>query len=257
MPGPPKMRNVLITAGGSGIGRHIVEAFLAAGDAVYTCDIDADALKATAADLSGLKVGVCDIGDRAQVERMVADAAEQLGGIDVLVSNAGIAGPTAPVQDVEPEDWDRVLAVNLTGAFLVTKYTIPHLIRSGQGVIILMSSSAGRFGYPNRSSYSASKWGLIGLMKTLAMELGQHGIRANAILPGTVEGDRIERVFEGRAKVSGKSLAEVKQLSTEDRSIKQLVDPRDVAALAVYLASDAAKMISGQSFPIDGDKQRH
>ena len=249
------MRKILITAGASGIGRHIAEAFLAAGDAVYTCDIDAAALKATAADLPGLKVGVCDVGGRAQVERMVVDGAAQLGGIDVLVNNAGIAGPTAPVQDVDPGDWDRALAVNLTGTFLVTKYAIPHLIRSGQGVIIIMSSSAGRFGYPNRSPYAASKWGLIGFMKTLAMELGEHGIRANAILPGTVEGDRIERVFTARAKVSGKSLEEVKEQSMTDRSIKRLVDPKHVAALAFYLASDAAKMISGQSFPIDGDKQ--
>jgi len=251
------MRKVVITAGASGIGRHIAAAFLANGDAVYACDIDSNALNAAAVELPGLVTGVCDLGHRGQIEAMVTDAAEQLGGIDVLVNNAGIAGPTAPAQDVAPDDWDRVLAVNLTGAFLVTKYSIPHLIRSGRGVIIIMSSSAGRFGYPNRSPYSASKWGLIGLTKTLAMELGEHGIRANAILPGPVQGDRIERVFEGRAKVSGKSMAEVKQLSMEDRSIKRLVDPRDVAALAVYLASDAAKMISGQSFPIDGDKQRH
>ena len=257
MPGPNSMRKVLITAGASGIGRHIAEAFLTNGNAVYVCDIDADALKTTAVQLSGLKTGVCNVADRAQVEAMVADAADQLGGIDVLVNNAGIAGPTAPVHHLEPDDWERVLDVNLTGTFLVTKYAIPHLIRSGQGVIIIMSSSAGRFGYPNRSPYAAAKWGLIGLMKTLAMELGQYNIRVNAILPGTVEGDRIERVFEARARISGKSLEEVKELSLADRSIKQQVDPRDIAALAVYLASDAAKMISGQSFPIDGDKQRH
>ena len=251
-----EMRKVLITAGASGIGRHIAEAFLAAGDAVYTCDIDAQALKATAADLEGLRVGMCDIGDRGQIEAMVADAAEQLGGIDVLVNNAGIAGPTAPVQDVEPDDWDRVLQVDLTGTFLVTKFSIPHLIRSSQGSIIIMSSSAGRFGYPNRSPYAAAKWGLIGLMKTLAMELGPHNIRANAILPGSVAGDRIERIFEGRARVSGKSLEEVREISMEHRSIKRLIDPKDIAKLAVYLASDAAKMISGQSFPIDGDAQR-
>ena len=251
------MRKILITAGAAGIGRHIVEAFLGAGDAVYTCDINGQALKATAAELPNLKTGVCDIGDRAQIKAMVADAAAQLGGIDVLVNNAGIAGPTAPVQDIEPDDWEQVLRVDLTGTFLVTKYTIPHLLRSAQGVIIIMSSSAGRFGYPNRSPYSAAKWGLIGLMKTLAMELGPVGIRANAILPGTVAGDRIERVFKSRARLSGKSLEEVKQESMADRSIKQVVDPKDVAALALYLASDAARMISGQSFPIDGDKQRH
>jgi NAD(P)-dependent dehydrogenase (short-subunit alcohol dehydrogenase family) len=249
-------RKVLLTAGASGIGRHIAEAFLATGDDVYTCDIDADALKKAAAGLPGLKTSVCDIGDRAQIESMIADAARQLGGIDILVNNAGIAGPTAPVQDIAPEDWDRVLRVDLTGTFLVTRYAIPHLIRSTQGVIIIMSSSAGRFGYPNRSPYAAAKWGLIGLMKTLAMELGPHGIRANAILPGAVDGDRIQRVFEGRASASGKSLEEVKAISMVNRSIKRMVDPKDVAALAVYLASDAAKMISGQSFAIDGDAQQ-
>ena len=249
------MRRVLVTAGASGIGRHIVEAFLANGDVVYTCDIDAAALKATAADLPGLTTSLCDIGDRTQIEAMVADAAEQLGGIDVLVNNAGIAGPTAAVQDVEPDDWDRVLQVDLTGTFLVTKHAIPHLIRSGQGAIIIMSSSAGRFGYPNRSPYAAAKWGLIGLMKTLAMELGPHNIRANAILPGSVAGDRIERVFEGRARVSGKSVDEEREIAMVNRSIKRLIDPKDIAMLAVYLASDAAKMISGQCFPIDGDAQ--
>ena len=250
------MRKILITAGASGIGRHIAAAFLANGDAVYACDIDSEALYAAAADLRGLMTGVCDIGDRGQIEAMVTDAANQLGGIDVLVNNAGIEGPNAPVHEVEPGEWDRVLQVCLTGTFLVTKHAIPHLIRSGQGVIIIMSSSAGRFGYPNRSPYATAKWGLIGFMKTLAMELGPHNVRANAILPGAVEGDRIQRVFEGRARATGKSLDEVRENSLASRSIRRLVDPRDVAALAVYLASDAAKMISGQSFPIDGDMQR-
>jgi NAD(P)-dependent dehydrogenase (short-subunit alcohol dehydrogenase family) len=187
---------------------------------------------------------------------MVADAAARLGGIDVLVNNTGISGPTAPVHEVDAEEWERVLQVNLTGTFLVTKHAIPHLIRAGQGSIIIMSSSAGRFGYPNRSPYATVKWGLIGFMKTLAMELGEHNIRANAILPGAVEGDRIERVFEGRARATGKSLEDVKEIGMANRSIKRLVDPRDIAALAVYLASDAATMISGQSLPIDGDMQR-
>jgi NAD(P)-dependent dehydrogenase (short-subunit alcohol dehydrogenase family) len=241
------MRKVLVTAGASGIGKHIAAAFLAAGDAVYTCDINADALKAAAADLPGLKTGVCNIGDRAQIGEMVADAASQLGGIDVLVNNAGIGGPTAAVVDLEPDDWEQVLKVDLTGTFLVTKHAIPHLIRSGNGSIIIMSSAAGRFGYPNRSPYSTAKWGLIGFMKTLAMELGEHNIRANAILPGAVDGDRIQRVFEGRAKATGQSIDE----------IKRLVDPKDIAALAVFLASDAGKTISGQSLPIDADMQRN
>src|SRR5690606_2363336 len=130
-----------VTAGASGIGKHIASAFLAAGDAVYTCDINPDALKAAREELPGLKTGVCDVGDRSQIKDMVADAAAQLGGIDVLVNNAGIGGPTASVEEVDPDDWELVLKVDLTGTFLVTKHAIPHLIRSGNGSIIIMSSA--------------------------------------------------------------------------------------------------------------------
>ena len=119
-----------------------------------------------------------------------------------------------------------------------------------------MSSAAGRFSYPNRIAYASTKWGLIGFTKTLAMELGRYGIRANAILPGTVDGERIQRVFEGRAKVSGRSVDEVREESMRNQSIRSLVDPRDIAALAVFLASDAGKSISGQALGIDNDIQR-
>ena len=250
-------RKVLVTAGASGIGKQIAAAFIGSGADVYTCDINAEALKSAAAELKGLKTGICNVGDRAQIERMVADAAKELGGIDVLVNNAGISGPTAPVQEVDPDQWEQVLKVDLTGTFIVTKNAIPHLIRSGNGVIINMSSAAGRFGYPDRSPYSTVKWGLIGFTKTLSMELGEYNIRANAILPGAVDGERIQRVFEGRAKATGKSLEEIKAIAMENQSIKRLVDPDDIAALAVFLASDAAKSISGQTLPIDADMQRN
>lgn len=137
-------------------------------------------LSAAAAELKGLETGVCNIGDRSEIERMVADAADRLGGVDVLVNNAGISDPTAPIRDVDPDQWEHALQVDLTGTFNVTRNAIPHLIASGKGVIILMSSAAGRFGYLNRSPYSTTKWGPIGFMKTLAMELGEYDIRANA-----------------------------------------------------------------------------
>jgi NAD(P)-dependent dehydrogenase (short-subunit alcohol dehydrogenase family) len=245
-------RKVLVTAGASGIGKHIAAAFLAAGDDVYACDINSDALKTASTELSGLKTGVCDVTDRVQSKKMVLEAANKLGGIDVLVNNAGTSGPTAPVQDLEPDQWEQVLQVNLNGTFLATKYAIPYLIRSGRGVIIIMSSAAGRFGYPNRSAYSTAKWGLIGFMKTLSIELGAHDVRVNAILPGAVQGDRIQRVFEGRAKATGKSPEEVSALAMAKQSLKRLVDPDEIAALAVFLASDAAKSISGQALGIDG-----
>jgi NAD(P)-dependent dehydrogenase (short-subunit alcohol dehydrogenase family) len=207
--------------------------------------------------LKGLKIGICNVGDRTQIEKMVADAADKLGGIDVLVNNAGISGPTVPVKDVDPDQWEEVLKVDLTGTFNVTKNAIPHLIRSGKGVIIIMSSAAGRFGYPNRSPYATAKWGLIGFMKTLSMELGEHNIRANAILPGAVEGERIERVFAGRTQATGKSVDQIKAIAMKNQSLKYLVDPVDIAALAVFLASDAAKAISGQALSIDADMQRN
>jgi NAD(P)-dependent dehydrogenase (short-subunit alcohol dehydrogenase family) len=188
---------------------------------------------------------------------MMADAVSQLGGIDILVNNAGISGPTAPVQDLNPDKWEAVLKVDLTGTFLITKAAIPHLIASGHGVIIIMSSAAGRFGYPNRSPYSTVKWGLIGFMKTLSMEFGIHNVRANAILPGAVDGERIQKVFQGRAEATGATLDAVKAEAMANQSLKCLVDPKDIAALAVFLASDAAKSISGQIMPIDGDMQRN
>jgi NAD(P)-dependent dehydrogenase (short-subunit alcohol dehydrogenase family) len=182
--------------------------------------------------------------------------ARALGGLDVLVNNAGIAGPTAPVEEMDPDEWDKVMEVDLTGTFNVTRLSIPHLKKSAAGVIINMSSVAGRFGYANRSPYSTAKWGLIGFTKTLSIELGGFGIRANAILPGAVDGPRIQRVFEARARVSGKSIEQIKTEAMAVQSLKRLVDPKDIAALAVFLASDAAKSISGQMLSIDNDMQQ-
>jgi NAD(P)-dependent dehydrogenase (short-subunit alcohol dehydrogenase family) len=187
---------------------------------------------------------------------MVAEATAALGGLDVLVNNAGISGPTAPVEAMDPDAWDFVVRVNLTGTFNVTRLAIPYLKQSGSGVILNMSSVAGRFGYPNRSPYCATKWGLVGFTKTLSMELGGFGIRANAILPGAVQGPRLRKVFAGRASMSGQSVEEVRQEAMRTQSLKTMVDPDDVAALAVFLASDAAKSISGQIMPIDNDMQQ-
>lgn len=249
-------RRVLVTAGAAGIGREIVRAFAAAGAQVFVCDVDAQALDALALEVPGVTGVVCDVANREAVEIMVRAAVAALGGLDVLVNNAGIAGPTAPVDEMDPDDWERVVAVNLNGAFYVTRQCIPHLKHAGAGVIVNMSSIAGRLGYPNRSPYSSTKWGIVGFTKTLAMELGPFGIRANAILPGAVAGPRLERVFVGRAERAGTSLAAVREAALASQSLQTLVDPRDVAALAVFLASDAAKSISGQALPIDGDRQR-
>lgn len=249
-------QRVLITAGASGIGREMARAFAVAGAKVFACDIDAKALAAIAQEIPGLIAQPCDMASRAEIERMVPAACEALGGLDVLVNNAGIAGLTLPVERMPPDAWDKVVAVNLTAMFDVSRLAIPHLKQSKAGVIINMASIAGRFGFQNRSPYAATKWGVIGFTKTLAMELGPDGIRVNAIAPGAVEGDRIVRVFQGRAQISGKSMDEVRAEAFAAQSIKAMVDPKDIAALAVFLASDAAKSISGQVIPIDNDRQR-
>ncbi|HZL40674.1 MAG TPA: SDR family oxidoreductase [Pseudolabrys sp.] len=249
-------QRVLITAGAAGIGREFARAFAATGAKVFICDIDTKSLDALAKEIPGLIAKPCDMSKRAEIEHMVPDAVAALGGLDVLINNAGIAGMTLPVEQYPPDDWDKVVAVNLTAMFDVSRLAIPHLKKSKAACIINMASIAGRFGFQNRSPYAATKWGVIGFTKTLAMELGEWGIRANAIAPGAVEGDRIVRVFQGRAQISGKSVEEVKADAFAAQSIKAMIDPKDIAQLAVFLASNAAKSISGQVLPIDNDRQR-
>ena len=249
-------KRVLITAGAAGIGREFARAFAANGAKVFVCDINDKALADIRKEIPSVVARHCDMGLRTEIERMVPEAVAALGGLDVLINNAGIAGLTLSVEDYPPDNWDKVVAVNLTAMFDVSRLAIPHLKKSKAGCIINMSSIAGRGGFENRSPYAATKWGVIGLTKTLALELGAWGIRANAIAPGAVEGERIMRVFQGRAQISGKSMAEVKAEALAGQSIKAMVDPKDVAALAVFLASDAAKSISGQVIPIDNDRQR-
>jgi NAD(P)-dependent dehydrogenase (short-subunit alcohol dehydrogenase family) len=250
------VQRVLVTAGASGIGAEFARAFAANGAKVFVCDIDAKTLDALAKEIPGLIARPCDMASRAQIERLVPEAIAALGGLDVLINNAGIAGLTLPVDQMPPDAWDRVIAVNLTAMFDVTRLAIPHLKQSKAGVIINMASIAGRYGFANRSPYAATKWAVIGFTKTLAIELGAWGIRANAIAPGAVAGDRIERVFAGRAQIGGKTLEQVRVEAMGEQSIKAMIDPKDIAQLAVFLASDAAKSVSGQVMPIDNDRQR-
>jgi NAD(P)-dependent dehydrogenase (short-subunit alcohol dehydrogenase family) len=186
---------------------------------------------------------------------MVAASVEALGGLDVLVNNAGIAGPTAAVEDADPDQWEAVMTVDVIGTFHVTRLSIPHLRKSAAGSIVVMSSLGGRFGYPNRSAYCTAKMGLIGFAKTLSRELGQYNIRVNAIAPGAVAGDRIERVLQGRATAEHKTLQEAKAAAMSLQSLKRFVDPKGIAALILFLTSDAGKSISGQVLPIDNDAQ--
>ena len=249
-------QTVLITAGASGIGRAMALRFARQGARVFVVDIDAPALRALTQEQPGILTSVCDIGERNAVESVIPEAIEALGGLDVLINNAGIAGPTAPLADFDPGAWEQVMNVNLNGTFNVTRMAIPALRQSGNNpCIVIMSSVAGRFGYPNRSAYATSKWGLIGLTKTLSRELGEWGIRVNAILPGAVAGERIDKVLQARAAANGRPLDEEKAEAMKIQSLQRFVDPEDIAALACFLASDAGRSISGQLLPIDNDMQ--
>jgi NAD(P)-dependent dehydrogenase (short-subunit alcohol dehydrogenase family) len=247
-----KARRVVVTAGGGGIGLIIAQAFVAAGDRVHVCDVNADALERVTRDNPAITGTVCNVADRAAVERFVEEAVDALGGIDILINNAGIAGPTTSVEDLDPDEWDAVLAVNLTGPFNVTRLAIPHLKKSEAGVVIMMSSVGGRFGYANRSTYATTKRALIALAETLALELGDHGIRVNTIAPGAVSGPRMDGVLRARAAATGRDLNDVLTDALGIQAIKRFADPRDVAALAVFLAGEHATTITGQTFAIDG-----
>ncbi|MGE4335755.1 MAG: SDR family oxidoreductase [Pigmentiphaga sp.] len=249
-------QRVLITAGANGIGAAIAERFAADGAAIFVCDVDAAGLDRLAARLPGVTMQVCDLGRREAIAPMVDAAARTLGGIDVLVNNAGVGGATAPTHELDPAEWDQVMGINLDATFLVTRAAIPHLKTSPGGVIINLSSVAGRFGYPNRIAYATSKWGLIGFTKTLSMELGADGIRVNALLPGGVDGERLQRVMEGRSQLSGQSLETVREEAMSYQSLKYFVNPKHVADMAAFLASESGRSISGQALSIDNDMQR-
>jgi len=248
---------VLVTAGGSGIGLGIAEAFLREGARVHVCDIDQRAVAALAGRHPALSASLCDVADRVQVDRLFVDAVGYLGGLDCLVNNAGVAGPTGAVQDIEPEDWDRCLEVNLTGQFNCARLAIPHLVAVAGGKrncsIMNVSSLAGRFGFALRAAYAASKWGVIGFTKSLALELGPSGVRVNALLPGIVAGDRQRRVLEAKAEALGISFEEIERMAFSHTSIKEYVTANQLADLVVYTASPRARTISGQALSVCGD----
>ncbi len=244
---------VLVTAAAAGIGRSIADAFIAHGARVYVSDVDEAALSRYLAGAPAALGMLSDVADEAAVDRMFDDLAARLGGLDLLVNNAGIAGPTAAVEDIDPAEWRRTVNVNLTGHFYCTRRAVPLLKNAAEGAIINISSVAGRLGYAHRLPYAATKWAIVGMTQSLAKELGPAGIRVNAILPGVVAGPRIERVFAARAKLTGMSIAEARAESLGKVSLRRTVSPEDVANMALFLASPAGRNISGQALSVCGN----
>lgn len=244
---------VIVTAGAAGIGREIARAFREEGARVAVCDIDARAV----ADIgdTGIRARVCDVADRPALRHFIATSAEAMGGLDCLVNNAGIAGPTAGVGDVDPGDWDACLDICLTAQFIGVQAALPFLRESANASIVNLSSAAGRLGFALRTPYAAAKWGVIGFTKSLSVELGPEGIRANAILPGLVAGDRIRRVIEAKAQRQGRSFAEAEADALSLTGLRSYVTQRQIADQIVFLASARGRTISGQALSVCADTQ--
>jgi NAD(P)-dependent dehydrogenase (short-subunit alcohol dehydrogenase family) len=246
-------QRVLVTAGAAGIGLAIAARLKGLGARVFVCDVSDRALEAFAAKHPDCRQVRADVSNEADVDRMFDALGNKLGGLDALINNAGIAGPTGGVEAISPEDWRRCIDVCLTGQFLCARRAVPMLRQAGGGSIINMSSAAGRHGYAFRTAYSAAKFGVIGLTQSLAKELGPDNIRVNAILPGIVEGARMEDVIRARAEQLGVSYADMEARYLERVSLRRMVSPDDVAATVAFLLSEAGKNISGQSIGVDGN----
>ncbi|MGF3026093.1 SDR family oxidoreductase [Methylobacterium aquaticum] len=243
---------VLVTAGAGGIGLEVARAFAEEGARVHVCDVDRVALAALPAGITGSHA---DVASREDVARLFAEADGALGGLDCLVNNAGIAGPTGRVEEIAPEEWDRTLDICITGQFNCVRLAVPRLRASANPSIVNLSSAAGRFGFPLRTPYAAAKWAVIGFTKSLSRELGPDGIRVNAVLPGIVAGDRQRRVLEAKAQQRGISVPEIEQAAFAAASIKDYVTARQIADQILFLASERGKTISGQALAVDGDLQ--
>jgi len=247
-----KDRRVLITAGANGIGLELTRAFSHAGCRVLICDINSDALNAVKNELPHVLTVESDVSDETSVQQLFTHAKSVLGGLDILINNAGIAGPTGPVETLSKADWDQTLAVNITSQFLCAREATSLLKASTHGVMLNLSSAAGHLGFAGRTPYSASKWAVVGFTKSLAIELGPFGVRVNAILPGAVDGPRIRAVIAAKAQTLDVPEDELTKRHEQQAALGRLITARDVANLALFAASDAAINITGQELVVDG-----
>jgi NAD(P)-dependent dehydrogenase (short-subunit alcohol dehydrogenase family) len=241
---------VLITAGAGGIGRVMARTFSEHGAKVHICDVDEKALASTKKQLPAVSQTLADVARLEDVEHLFAEVKKFLGGLDVLINNAGIAGPTAKVEDIRPEDWERCIAVDLNGMFYCTRKAMPLIKAAGGGSIINLSSAAGRLAFPMRTPYSAAKWAVVGFTESLAAEAGPDKVRVNCIQPGIVEGERIDRVIEAKAKGLKLSQEEVRKRMVAGVSLETTVTAQDIANMALYLATAPGRHISGQALSV-------
>ncbi|MEN5093295.1 SDR family oxidoreductase [Pseudomonas protegens] len=244
---------VMISGGAAGIGEVLARAYLEAGAQVHVCDVSEAALAAFRDRYPQALATRTDVGDPAQIQALFQLQVEHFGGLDVLVNNAGIAGPTAGIDAVSDADWQRTIDINLTAQYRFAHHAVPLLKASDNGHLLHIASVAGRLGYAWRTPYAATKWAIVGLMKSLAAELGASDIRVNALLPGIVEGPRMDAVIQARAEQTGVPVAEMRQEYLNKISLKRMVSAEDVAAMALFLCSPAARNITGQAISVDGN----
>jgi NAD(P)-dependent dehydrogenase (short-subunit alcohol dehydrogenase family) len=249
------LQRVMITAGGSGIGWAIAKAFADAGAKVHICDVDERALGAVTETYPQIAATHVDVTDEEAIDQWFDEALDDLDGLDVLVNNAGIKGPTGYVEELKLDDWRETLTVCLDAQFLCARRAAPLMKDQRSGSIINISSTAGLFGYGLRTPYAAAKWAVIGFTKSLAVELGPYDVRVNAICPGTVEGARMERVIRAEAESRGISADLVRKDYIQGQSIKRFVRPEEIADMCLFLASPAAKMVTGQAISVDGHSE--
>jgi NAD(P)-dependent dehydrogenase (short-subunit alcohol dehydrogenase family) len=240
-------QRAVVTAGAGGLGLVIAKHLAAEGASVFVCDVVDEALAALPPDIDGALV---DVADPDAVDAWLTPIVS--GGIDILINNAGIAGPTAPIEDITTEEWRRCLTTDLDGMFFCARKAVPAMKQARRGVIVNVSSTAGFLGMPNRAPYVAAKFGVVGLTKTLAMELGPHNIRVNAIAPGSINGDRMDRVIAAHAEAEGVTESHVRDLYTVGVSMATFIEPQEIADMIHYLCTPHARSISGQLLAVDG-----
>jgi NAD(P)-dependent dehydrogenase (short-subunit alcohol dehydrogenase family) len=245
-------KRVVVTAGAAGIGQAIAEKFLADGDQVAICDVDENAVeKFSLANPQAIAV-VADVTSESEMGSFLEKLENEWGDVDVVCANAGTGGPAGNIEDLDYKEWQRCIATNVHGSFLTCRWAARLMRARGEGLIVLTSSTAGILGYPLRSPYATAKWAVVGMTKTLAMELGPVGVRVNAICPGAVEGPRMDRVIANESNARGISEEEVRASYVTGVSMKTWVTAEDLANTVHFLASPAGSKISGQIIAVDG-----
>jgi NAD(P)-dependent dehydrogenase (short-subunit alcohol dehydrogenase family) len=250
---PPPGLRVLVTAGASGIGAAIASAFAETGAKIHICDIDDAALAAFQKSFPCSHASNADVADERQVASLFETQHARFGGLDVLVNCAGIAGPTAGVDGISEEDWIRAIDVNLNGQYRCLHHAVPMLRESKSANVICISSIAGRMGVQWRTPYVATKWAIVGIVKSLAIELGPSDIRVNAVLPGIVEGPRMDGVIRARAEMEGVDEATMRAEYLKKISLRRMVTADDVALMCLFLCSPAGQNVTGQAISVDGN----